>query len=142
VNQLLGNAPAKTDNVVVVIVHDGDDHLIVVRDLTSRFPTKWEFPGGRILEGETREQAAVRIVKKELGVLVAASAVGQPIARIKRGGRPVTSVRVNLPEGPRGNIPVCNEDRSHEIIIISKRDLVDYMPRKSDRVLLVNGYKE
>jgi ADP-ribose pyrophosphatase YjhB (NUDIX family) len=131
----------KTEDVVVLLVHDGDDHVVIVRDLQSQQPHKWEFPGGRLFEGESHKDAAVRIMQRELNVYISHDAVGRPVAEVPRGGRMVTSLRVNLPDGPAGNLCRFTADKRHEVMLIEKRELSGYMPRKSDRDLMQIGYR-
>jgi 8-oxo-dGTP diphosphatase len=44
--------------------------LAVQRGLESSHPMKWEFPGGKIQENETDEQAIVREIQEELSVQI------------------------------------------------------------------------
>lgn len=131
----------KTESVLVLLVHDGDDHLVIVRDLKSNQPYRWEFPGGRMLEGESNADAAVRIMQNELNVSIETQAVGRPVAEVPRGGRMVTSVRVNLPEGPAGNIRQFSTDGRHEMKLIDKREVSRFMPRKCDLDLMQIGFR-
>lgn len=65
----------KTVSVVgAVIIHDGK----VFAAQRGYGPMKggWEFPGGKIEEGESEQQAAVREIQEELDTLV------KPLARI------------------------------------------------------------
>jgi 8-oxo-dGTP diphosphatase len=60
--------------VVAVALIDADGRVL----LTQRPPGKamaglWEFPGGKVHEGETPEAALVRELKEELGIDVAAA---------------------------------------------------------------------
>src|SRR5215469_16579266 len=60
--------------VVAVALIDADGRVL----LTQRPPGKvmaglWEFPGGKVHEGETPEAALIRELKEELGIDVAAA---------------------------------------------------------------------
>lgn len=55
--------------VVAAIIKKNGRVLIAQRkEDCTREPNKWEFPGGKIEEGETPEQALIREVEEELGV--------------------------------------------------------------------------
>lgn len=54
----------KTLRVVAAIIEKGDKILIAQR-LKGEFAGLWEFPGGKIEEGETPEQALIREIEEE-----------------------------------------------------------------------------
>ena len=54
--------------VSTVVVVDGDKFLILQRSKTSRGAGFWNFPGGRIEEGETPEGAGARELKEEADI--------------------------------------------------------------------------
>jgi 8-oxo-dGTP diphosphatase len=56
--------------VAAVIEHDGR-YLITQRRPTAVLPLLWEFPGGRVEEGESDTQALVREVRGRIGAEVA-----------------------------------------------------------------------
>ena len=55
----------QTIKVVAAIIKDGNKVFISERGY-GEFKGKWEFPGGKIEEGETGEEAVVREIKEEL----------------------------------------------------------------------------
>lgn len=59
--------------------------LICQRRRTGRFPLKWEFPGGKIEEGETPQAALARELLEELG---AKASIGRELYRTEHRYRP------------------------------------------------------
>lgn len=58
-------------NVVACVVHDGGQRLLVGRrPARKRHGGLWEFPGGKVDEGESLADAADREMREELGVRV------------------------------------------------------------------------
>ena len=54
-------------DVVVAVFRDDEDRVLIAqRNLKKHHGGFWEFPGGKVEEKETRKQAIVRIIKKEL----------------------------------------------------------------------------
>lgn len=56
--------------VVAAVVARRGAYLICQRPLHKRHGGLWEFPGGKVHHGETREQALRRELREELGVEV------------------------------------------------------------------------
>jgi 8-oxo-dGTP diphosphatase len=63
------NSPRTIRVVAAVISHDGK-YLITQRRPTATLPLLWEFPGGRVEEGEADADALKREVFHRLGVEV------------------------------------------------------------------------
>jgi 8-oxo-dGTP diphosphatase len=59
----------KKIEVVAAIIKDGDRILATQRGY-GEFAGSWEFPGGKIEEGETRENALHREILEELEVVI------------------------------------------------------------------------
>ena len=57
----------KTIRVVAAIIRDGDKVFATQRG-TGDFTGGWEFPGGKIEDGETPQQALIREIEEELEV--------------------------------------------------------------------------
>jgi len=56
--------------VVCAIIEFEDKILIAQRSETMSLPLKWEFPGGKIEEGENKEEALEREIYEELKMKV------------------------------------------------------------------------
>jgi len=58
----------RTIRVVAAVIERDGRYLITQRRPTAVLPLMWEFPGGRVEEGETDAAALCREVKHRLGV--------------------------------------------------------------------------
>lgn len=58
---------ARTIRVVAAVLEKDGRYLITQRRSTAVLPLLWEFPGGRVEEGETDAQALKREVRHRLG---------------------------------------------------------------------------
>jgi 8-oxo-dGTP diphosphatase len=56
---------SKTVRVVAAVIREGGKIFATARGY-GEFKGRWEFPGGKIEEGETPQQALVREIKEEL----------------------------------------------------------------------------
>jgi 8-oxo-dGTP diphosphatase len=59
---------ALTIRVVAAVIERGGRYLITQRRASAVLPLLWEFPGGRVEEGETDTSALKREVRHRLGV--------------------------------------------------------------------------
>ena len=64
-----GAGPGRRVRVVAAVVRRGDKLLLTQRPPGGPLGLKWEFPGGKIEEGESAEHALVRELNEELGVV-------------------------------------------------------------------------
>jgi len=62
--------------VACAVIEDGDKVLAAQRSETMNMPLKWEFPGGKLHEGESAEECLARELYEELGVR---AIVGRPL---------------------------------------------------------------
>ncbi len=60
----------RTIRVVAAVIERDGNYLITQRRPTAVLPLLWEFPGGRVEDGETDADALRREVKHRLGVEV------------------------------------------------------------------------
>ncbi|MGA2960184.1 MAG: (deoxy)nucleoside triphosphate pyrophosphohydrolase [Candidatus Korobacteraceae bacterium] len=60
--------PIARKQVVAALLVRGERVLICQRTRHQALPLKWEFPGGKIEPGETREAALKRELQEELGI--------------------------------------------------------------------------
>jgi len=65
--------------VGAMIEQEGGRYLITQRRPSAVFPLMWEFPGGRVEEGEGDEEALARELAEEMGIEVQ---VGAEVLRI------------------------------------------------------------
>ncbi|HSV66070.1 MAG TPA: NUDIX domain-containing protein [Mycobacteriales bacterium] len=63
------------------VILDPAGRLLMVRRATEPGRGRWSLPGGRVEAGETAEQAAVREVREETGLVVQA---GRLVGRVDR----------------------------------------------------------
>ena len=58
----------KPTNVVAAIIKKNNQYLIVQRNKNKHLGLKWEFPGGKVNDNESFEEALSREIKEELNV--------------------------------------------------------------------------
>ena len=62
--------PRKNENVVAALIWDKDKFLICQRPANKARGLLWEFVGGKVEKGETKEQALIRECQEELAITV------------------------------------------------------------------------
>lgn len=108
--------------VVAALIVKESQILICQRTAEQAMPLKWEFPGGKIEPGETREGALHRELEEELGIR---AVIGPKVAEIRhtylKGG--VVELTFFVVEKFAGEI----ENRIfHDVRWIGKEELPDY----------------
>jgi 8-oxo-dGTP diphosphatase len=66
--------------VVAALIHQDGKLLVCQRTRHQTMPLKWEFPGGKIEEGEQPRDALRRELEEELGII---ATIGDELARIQ-----------------------------------------------------------
>lgn len=66
--------------VVAALIARGDELLICQRTKHQSLPLKWEFPGGKIENGEQPRSALQRELEEELGIV---AKIGEEVSRIQ-----------------------------------------------------------
>lgn len=79
--------------VVAAVIEKDGKLLVCQRTRHQTMPLKWEFPGGKIEEGEQPRDALRRELEEELGIQ---AKVGDEIARIKHNYPNGTSVELRF----------------------------------------------
>ncbi len=60
----------KQTQVVAAIIKEKNRYLIVQRNRNKHLGLKWEFPGGKVHDNETFEEALSREIKEELNITI------------------------------------------------------------------------
>ena len=64
--------PLRELTVVAAVIRDNEDRVLLTRRaIESHMGGLWEFPGGKINDGEAPSEALVRELEEELGIAVA-----------------------------------------------------------------------
>lgn len=117
--------------VVGAAIMDGKRVLAAQRSVKMNSPLKWEFPGGKVEEGETQQQALKREIIEELGIMIevgemlgcgiaeygdkritlnvywASIVEGKPVAKEHADIRWIEIDRIGELEWAEPDIPVC-----------------------------------
>lgn len=58
-------------NVVAAVIHNEQNEILcALRSSIMALPNLWEFPGGKIEEGESHDTALIREIKEELDIII------------------------------------------------------------------------
>lgn len=108
---------------VHVFVTKGDQILLIKRVNTGFNDNKWSVPAGRLEEGESITQAAIREVKEEVGLSIKNSNLGLPLImhyKNLKGEKIYVFFKVNKWSG---NIKNMELDKCSEVKWFSKKNL-------------------
>jgi len=79
--------------VVAALIWKDDKVLVCQRTRHQTMPLKWEFPGGKIEEGEQPRDALRRELEEELGI---DAKIGEEVARIRHDYKTGNSVELRF----------------------------------------------
>ncbi len=85
--------PTPTIRVIAAVIRVQDRYLVCQRPLNKRHGGLWEFPGGKMQEGESRLEAAARELGEELRVMAVATG-----AHLHTAGDPGTRYAIEFVE--------------------------------------------
>ena len=111
--------------LAVAVIEEDQKYLVTQRLETSIFPGLWEFPGGRIRDGESLEQALVRTLDTRLGLT---PSVGEVISskRHAYADYEVTLTMVHCTLD--GSQPEAKAVQSFRWVPVAELDDLDWVP--------------
>ena len=97
-------------HVAAGVIRGADGHVLIAkRPLDKHQGGLWEFPGGKVEEGETAEAALARELAEELGIAVIAA---RPLIQV-RHDYPDKQVLLDVWERPQGRKLVLHRSCMH-----------------------------
>ena len=105
---------------VVVGIVNYEDHILMVKRAKQEEKLVWVFPGGKVQEGETREEACIREIYEETGLNVSIIKLfGERI-------HPETGVKITyfLCKYDGGQIIIQNKDEILEIAYKTREEFL------------------
>ncbi|MGN1017001.1 MAG: (deoxy)nucleoside triphosphate pyrophosphohydrolase [Faecousia sp.] len=122
---------SKQTEVVAALIWDGDRFLICQRPGNKARAMQWEFVGGKVEPGETKEQALIRECREELGVTLS---VGTPFMEVVHAYPDVTIHLTVFNAGIVRGTPQKLEHNDLRWVLPSETPAFDFCP--ADRVIL------
>ncbi|MCY0931727.1 NUDIX hydrolase [Streptomyces sp. H27-H1] len=105
-----------------MVVHEG--RVLLVKRRVAEGRLSWQFPAGKVEQGETFEEAAVRETKEEAGLdVVAVSRLGERVHPIT--GRPVSYTACEV---VGGTAHVADLDEIAEVAWVAPWEIPRYIP--------------
>ncbi len=112
---------AEVAAVGAIAVRDG--RLLLIRRGHAPSRGRWSLPGGRVESGETPQQALVREVAEETGLVVQ---VGELVGEVVRDGSSGVTYRIqDFLVTATGGVPVAGDDAA-EVAWVAIEDVATY----------------
>ena len=121
--------------VVAAVIERGDRRLLIgQRRKDDSSPLKWEFPGGKVREGEAAEAALARELREELGVTLTKSAEIGRVRHQYATSPEELEIRFFAAMAQGEAAPLCFE----QIAWVLPKELGDYDFLAANRELIAN----
>lgn len=117
--------------VVAALIRDGDKILICQRPKNKARALLWEFVGGKVEKGESREQALIRECKEELNITLA---VGDVFMEVKHEYPDITVHLTLFNAAIARGVPEKIEH--NDIKWVTKNQLIEYDFCPADQSIL------
>ncbi len=115
----------KNIHVVGAVIEENNKILCAQRGQTKTLPLKWEFPGGKIEEGETLQEALKREINEEMRCLIEiGEQIDHTVHEYDFGIVHLTTFHCKLIEGR----PVLTEHLSIKWLLPNELTLLDWAP--------------
>jgi 8-oxo-dGTP diphosphatase len=124
--------------VTCALIMNGEQVLVTQRSEWMPHPLKWEFPGGKLLSGETPERCIMREIREELGIGIS---VWELLPTVKHTyGREIIKLIPFVCRWVDGEIQLA-EHRAYEWVHLHELELMDWLEADLEVVsLLKNKY--
>lgn len=114
---------------IACIAFEGNKVFIAHRNPTGQMGNRWEFPGGKVEEGETDEQSIIREFQEEFGVTVTVNKrIGEATFKHNGDEFALHAYHINLPHNGMTEKFVLTEHSEYrwaEIAEIPQLNFVD-----------------
>lgn len=117
--------------VVAALIQDGDKLLICQRPKNKARALLWEFVGGKVEKGESREQALIRECKEELNITLA---VGDVFMEVTHEYLDITVHLTLFNAAIASGVPEKIEH--NDIKWVTKNQLIEYEFCPADQAIL------
>lgn len=117
--------------VVAALIQDGDKILICQRPKNKARALLWEFVGGKVEKGESREQALIRECKEELNITLA---VGDVFMEVTHAYPDITVHLTLFNAAIASGVPEKIEH--NDIKWVTKNQLIEYEFCPADQAIL------
>ncbi|MCP4444609.1 MAG: (deoxy)nucleoside triphosphate pyrophosphohydrolase [Myxococcales bacterium] len=126
--------------VVAALIERDGEYLITQRTAMAVLPLLWEFPGGRVEPGESKEAALIREVEHRIGLTVAVTeCVGDNLHSYDSHDVHITLFSCHLPSGCE---PLPRSVGQVRWVASDKLDTYEFPPADQDSMYkLLNLYQ-